>query len=95
MNEIIRIFKGNHMLMMVVCCAVPMAFLAAIFVFNVDIGSLGLFAIMLLCPLMHVFMMRGMGHGNQQARCHDGTRAEESGAKVEAGQQLADIKKDQ
>lgn len=35
MNEITRLFKGNHTLLMVICCVVPMAFLAAVFVFNV------------------------------------------------------------
>lgn len=95
MNEITRLFKSNHSLLMVVCCVVPMAFLAAVFLFNVPLGTVGLFAIMLLCPLMHVFMMRGMGHGNQQAGCHGGTRADEPAVKTEASQQLAGIKKGQ
>ena len=95
MNEITRLLKGNHALLMVICCVVPMAFLAAIFVFNIPIGTVGLFVIMLLCPLMHVFIMRGMGHGDQQAGCHGGTRADEPGVKTDASQQLAGLKKDQ
>ncbi|TAK32380.1 MAG: DUF2933 domain-containing protein [Chloroflexota bacterium] len=43
---------------------------AAVFVFNVSPGNLALFALVLACPLMHVFMMRGMGHGGQNGNCH-------------------------
>ncbi|MCL5960212.1 MAG: DUF2933 domain-containing protein [Chloroflexi bacterium] len=84
MNDIARLFKGNHTLLMVICCVVPMAFLAAVFVFNVPLGTIGTFAILMLCPLMHLFMMKGMGHGDQQAGCHGGARAEESGTKIDA-----------
>ncbi len=97
MNDVIRLIKGNHALLMIICCVVPMALLAAIFVFNVPIGTVGLFLIMLACPLMHVFMMRGMGHGDQHqgASCHGGTPAEESGAKVNANLPVPAAKKDQ
>lgn len=97
MTEIIRSLRGNHALLMVICCAVPLALLAAVFVFNVPIGTVGLFVIMLACPLMHVFMMRGMGHGDHQkgASCHGGTPAEESGAKVNTNVPVTAANKDQ
>lgn len=51
--------------------AIAVAVLAsAIFVFNVDLVSLAPFALVLVCPLMHLFMMRGMGHGGHQGGCH-------------------------
>ncbi|MHB1006025.1 MAG: DUF2933 domain-containing protein [Chloroflexota bacterium] len=53
---------SKHMLLMVLCCAIPLAVLAAVNVFRIDLGNIGYFAIVLLCPLMHIFMMRGMGH---------------------------------
>lgn len=58
--------RGNHGLLMIICCVVPMALLAAIFAFRVPLDAIGLFAIMLLCPVMHLLMMRGMGHGEHQ-----------------------------
>lgn len=86
MDGITRLFKGNHTLLMVVCCVVPMALLAAIFLFNVPISTIGLFAVVLLCPLMHLFMMRSMGHGHQQAGCHDDARTDEPGARADNSQ---------
>ncbi len=96
MNDVIRSIRGNHALLMVICCAVPMALLAAVFVFNVDIGSVGLFLIMLACPLMHVFMMKGMGHGDHQkgASCHGGTTTEESGPKANTNVPVPAAQKD-
>ncbi len=54
----------KHMLIMIVCCVIPLALLLAVFVFKVNLGTLGLFAVMLLCPLLHIFMMRGMMGGH-------------------------------
>src|SRR3990172_2589942 len=42
---------------------------AAAFVFELTAANLGLIAMVLVCPLMHIFMMRGMGHGGKQG-CH-------------------------
>jgi hypothetical protein len=47
---------------MLACCLIPLGLLAAVMLFNVDLGSVGLFAIVLLCPLLHILMMRGMRH---------------------------------
>jgi hypothetical protein len=64
--------NSKHTLIMLLCCVVP---LAAIFMVNVlgsPLGGLGTVAMVLLCPLMHILMMRGMGnHGHQrEAPCH-------------------------
>lgn len=51
---------GKHMLLMALGCLVPIALLLILPFFNVDSPILtGIlpFAIFLLCPLMHVFMM--------------------------------------
>lgn len=96
MNEISRLIKDNHTLMMILGCVAPMALLAAIFVFNVPLGTVGLFLVMLACPLMHVFMMKGMGHGEQHkgTSCHDETPSEESVSKANSKLPVPVAKKD-
>lgn len=55
--------RKNHSLAMVLCCAVPLA-LVMILSVSGRLGSWGYYALMLLCPLMHVFMMGG--HASSQ-----------------------------
>ena len=62
---------GKHMLIMLVCCLVPLALILAVSVFGLSLGALsGLlpYALVLLCPLMMIFMMRGMGHDHGAAQ---------------------------
>ena len=59
--------KQNHFLAMILCCAIP---LVAILEFSAlgILGSWGYYALMLLCPLGHVLMMRGMHSGHQDPK---------------------------
>lgn len=63
--------KGLGGWLMLLCCIVPVL-LAAGPLFGGTIGlatlgrSGGSLLILLLCPLMHLFMMRGMGHGDHK-----------------------------
>ncbi len=61
--------KGNHALMMVLCCVVPvLALLSAVKVFG--LGQQWLFwGFIVLCPLMHIIMMRHHA-GKQEGGCH-------------------------
>jgi len=54
--------KG-HFWMMLICCAVMFGG-----IFLIGRGGTGSWGILflLLCPLMHVFMMKGMGHGGHK-----------------------------
>ena len=64
---------GKHMLIMLACCLVPLALILAVSVFGLSLGALsGLlpYALVLLCPLMMIFMMRGMGHDHGSADAH-------------------------
>ncbi len=72
--------SSKHMLIMALCCLVPLAAIFMVSVLGIPLSSLGTVALVLLCPLMHIFMMRGMGHhGAQgQASCHE--NQSESGA---------------
>ncbi|HET7091109.1 MAG TPA: DUF2933 domain-containing protein [Anaerolineae bacterium] len=61
--------KTKHLLIMLACCLVPLAALAAIAVFNLPANTVITFGILLLCPLLHFAMMRNMGHPHDE---HDG-----------------------
>ena len=51
--------KQNHSLAMVLCCAIPIVGIMALSAFGV-FGSWAYLLIILICPLGHMFMMRGM-----------------------------------
>ena len=44
--------KKNHFLLMLLCCLVPLAGIAAILLFGVPTSSVLYFGLVLLCPLM-------------------------------------------
>jgi len=61
--------KHNHGLMMLICCIVPLILLIiAINFFGLSRSYLTWF-ILLLCPIMHFFMMRDM-HKKGKDKCH-------------------------
>ena len=69
--------KKSHLLIMLLCCLIPITALAAIYLFNVPVNSVLLFGLILLCPISHLLMMKFMGpehhHGEASeplARCH-------------------------
>jgi cytochrome b561 len=61
--------KQNHFLVMVVCCAIPIIGILALSASGV-LGTWAYFLVFLLCPLGHIFMMRGMhsSHAEQTAQ---------------------------
>ncbi|NIN66931.1 MAG: hypothetical protein GTO63_19995 [Anaerolineae bacterium] len=58
----------RQLLITLLCCLLPVAALAAIWVLGVPLDSVLLFGIVLLCPLGHLFMMRA-GHQHQEVGC--------------------------
>lgn len=64
-----------HSILMMACCLIPML---AVFAFLPQIKSTAAgfnwsWLFLLACPLMHIFMMRGM-HGGKEESCHGGSK---------------------
>lgn len=51
--------RQHHSLAMVLCCAIPIIGILALSASGV-LGSWAYYLVILLCPLGHIFMMRGM-----------------------------------
>jgi len=51
--------KKNHALTLIICCAIPIFGIMALSSMGL-LGSWGYYALILLCPLGHIFMLRGM-----------------------------------
>lgn len=59
-KNIFKKIKQNHWLMMIICCATPLLILIiAIYFFDLSNKYLS-WGILLLCPILHYFMMRDM-----------------------------------
>ncbi len=54
--------KRSHWVLMLLCCLVPLAGIAAIVLFRIPTSSVLFFGLVLLCPLLHLWMMGSMRH---------------------------------
>ena len=64
---------GKHMLLMLICCLVPIGLILAVSVLGLSLGPLQPlvpYAIALMCPLMMIVMMRGMMQGDNGDHSH-------------------------
>lgn len=53
----------KHLILMTIGCALPVVGLAAIFLFQIPVGTVALVGLLLLCPALHLWMLRGhVGH---------------------------------
>ena len=62
------IMKANKIL--ILCAGIAVAVAVAIFIFKVSINSVLIYGVILLCPLMHLFMMNHGGHSEKKSENH-------------------------
>ena len=73
---------GKHMLLMLICCLVPIVLIGAVSLLGLSLGPLQPllpYAIALMCPLMMIVMMRGMMQGEN----HDHSQHQVNPPRVE------------
>ncbi len=63
----------KHILLMLACCLIPILAIGAVTIFHVPFNLVLLYGMILLCPISHLFMMRGMmnGEGHDHEGHHD------------------------
>ena len=69
--------RHKHAIMMLLGCVIPLLLIGVLWVAGVSQNTLS-FGILLLCPVMHLLMMKNMNHGaqNPQSQTND-TKKEE------------------
>lgn len=53
-----------------ICLGIALFALVAIFIFKISLNNVFLFGAVLLCPLMHLFMMNHGGHSEKKSEDH-------------------------
>jgi hypothetical protein len=54
----------KHTSLMILCCLIAMGAAAAILFFDIPVNRAFFFLLILLCPLLHLVMMKFMVHGD-------------------------------
>lgn len=62
--------NNKHTLLMLACCLVPLAAIGVVYLFHAGAGSALFYGLVLLCPILHFVMMRGMMGGHAHHNDH-------------------------
>ena len=66
--------KGkSHGILMLLCCLVPILVVLILPRLGFELGPIGRlapYAMFLICPIMHIGMMRAISKGNKKGDCH-------------------------
>ena len=65
----------KHLLLMLACCMLPIIGLALVYLFNIPANNVLWGAMLLLCPLSHLLMMKYMGHDHNEMQSAENTKA--------------------
>jgi len=68
----------KHLILMILCCVVPMGVIFVLFALGIPLNRLFLFAMILICPLSHIFMMRSMKHHEHDDHASESTKIKAS-----------------
>ncbi|MCZ7393822.1 MAG: DUF2933 domain-containing protein [Candidatus Methanoperedens sp.] len=68
--------KSKHTLLMILGCLVPLVILGILWLAGVS-QNIIFFGILLLCPVMHLVMMKNMNHGNIESKINNNEKKEE------------------
>ena len=65
----------KHVLIMLVCCLLPIIGLALAYIFNIPANNILWGAMLLLCPLSHLLMMKNMAHDHNEMHSTENPKA--------------------
>ena len=62
--------KKSHVWIMILCCLIPIAGIAAVSLFKIPLSNVLFYGMILLCPISHLLMMKYMGHEHSSTEPH-------------------------